>query len=102
MEVVDPVSIAGQDTRKLLTVIIDELKSIGLILARQDERIEALSSAKGRVHPKDWDSVSVVVSFHYPRPFSPNHILRIGFRITIFSRFDFIQFHGIHIKYNIN
>jgi hypothetical protein len=72
MEAADPVSIAGQDTGKLLTIIIDELKSIGLILARQDERIEALSKANGRVHPKESDSVSVVVSFHCPRPFSSN------------------------------
>jgi hypothetical protein len=67
MEAAEPPSLQAQDTRELLTAIIDELRSIGSILARQNERIEALSRAKDRAHPKEWDSVSVAVGFQCPR-----------------------------------
>lgn len=49
------------ETEVLLTVIIDELKRIGSTLARQDERIEALSRAKNRSQLPDWNAGLVVV-----------------------------------------
>jgi hypothetical protein len=63
MEASNPVPHKAQTTEELLAVIVDELKSIGLVLARQDERIEALSRAKNRSHPLDWDCASVMVKF---------------------------------------
>ncbi len=64
-----------KETGELLTVIIDELRSIGLILARQDERIEALSKVKDNSRPsRDWDSVSVAVGFNCPILFSSTHV----------------------------
>jgi hypothetical protein len=51
------------ETDVLLTVIIDELKRIGSTLARQDERIEALSRVKNRSQLLDWDRGSVIVNF---------------------------------------
>jgi hypothetical protein len=67
MGAAEPPSLQAQDTAELLTAIIDELRSIGSILARQNERIEALSRAKDRTHPKEWDSVSVAVGFQRSR-----------------------------------
>jgi hypothetical protein len=46
MDNADPSGRKDQEMEELLTVIIDELRSIGLIPARQDERIEALSKTK--------------------------------------------------------
>jgi hypothetical protein len=63
MDNADPSGRKDQETEELLTVIIDELRSIGLIPARQDERIEALSKTKDRARRRDWDSVSVAVGF---------------------------------------
>jgi hypothetical protein len=46
MDNADPSGRKDQETEELLTIIIDELRIIGLIPARQDERIEALSKTK--------------------------------------------------------
>jgi hypothetical protein len=101
MEAADPPSLQAQDTGELLTAIIDELRSIGSILAQQNERIEALSIAKDRAHPKEWDSVSVTVGFQCPMV-SPSHlIVCTGLRVTTFGGFDIFQFHSIYTKYNI-
>lgn len=100
MEVAGAPSLQAQDTAELLTAIIDELRSIGSILARQNERIEALSRAKDRAHPKEWDSVSVTVGFQCPR-LASNLILCTGLGVTTFRGFDFIQIRSIYIKYNI-
>jgi hypothetical protein len=100
MEAAGAPSLQAQDTVELLTAIIDELRSIGSILARQNERIEALSRAKDRAHPKEWDSVSVTVGFQCPS-FAFNLILCTGLGVTTFSDFDFIQLRSIYIKYNI-
>jgi len=64
-----------QETEELLSVVIDELRNIGLILARQNERIEALNKAKHGTGPQNWDSVSVAVRVNHPQPFLCSHII---------------------------
>jgi hypothetical protein len=63
-----------QGTGELLSAVIDELRNIGSILARQNERIEALSKAKDGVRFQDSDSVSLAVGLDCPKPFVSNHV----------------------------
>jgi hypothetical protein len=63
MEASNPPPQEVQTTEELLIVIIEELRSIGSVLARQDERIEALSRAKNRPQLSEWDARSVEVKF---------------------------------------
>jgi hypothetical protein len=67
MEAANSTQPKSPETGELLTAIVEELKSIGLILARQNERIEALSRIKEPTQTKDWDSVSVAVGSAYPK-----------------------------------
>ncbi len=66
MEAAESPLLQAQDTGELLTAITDELRSIGSIPARQNERIESLSKAKDRALPKEWDSVSLTVGSQCP------------------------------------
>ena len=98
MEDADPGERKPKETEELLNVVIDELRNIGLILARQNERIEALSKVKDRAHPQDWDSVSVAVRLDYPELFSSSHILS-GIRSSPFGKFNHVQFYRLIFQY---
>jgi hypothetical protein len=69
MEDVHSAQRESQGTGELLSVVIEELRNIGLILARQNDRIEALSKAKDGVRFQDSDSVSLAVGLDCPKPF---------------------------------
>ncbi|KAE9377870.1 hypothetical protein N431DRAFT_399020 [Stipitochalara longipes BDJ] len=103
MEDVDPDPHKRQETKELLNVVIDELKNIGLILARQDERIDALSKAKDRARPQDCDSVSVAESeaLHLTDSISSNSTVSISSTISTELRTGFILQEGL-TRYNLN
>jgi hypothetical protein len=101
MENADPNRGKDQETGELLTVIIDELRSIGLILARQDERIEALSKVKDRARPAAWESLSVAVGLHCTEPSLSTHTLPLGIRESPLNGLIIFRFYGFNINYNI-
>lgn len=91
-----------QERGEVLTVIIGELRSIGLIIARNDERIEASSKAKDGARPRDYDSVLVAVGFYYTEPFRYIHILSLGIRMTPLRKFIIFRFYMFVLKYGIH
>ncbi|KAN0108226.1 hypothetical protein V8E51_007968 [Hyaloscypha variabilis] len=92
-----------QGTGELLSAVIDELRNIGSILARQNERIEALSKAKDSVRFQDSDSVSLAESeaINLTDSISSNSTVSLSSTISTELRTGFILQEAL-ARYNLN